>query len=66
MTDEEKKDVVDETPKDEAQSPAGPVVGEESSSSQAAGEDPTPTPPAGEAATENAETPNDAEKKEGS
>jgi large subunit ribosomal protein L5 len=29
--------------------PAGPVVGEDSSSSQAAGEEPTPTPPAGEA-----------------
>ena len=27
--------------------PAGPVVGQESSSSQAAGEDPSPTPPAG-------------------
>jgi small subunit ribosomal protein S2 len=30
--------------------PAGPVVGQESSSSQAAGKDPSPTPPAGEAA----------------
>lgn len=50
MSDETKKDdVVDETVKDEAQSPAGPVEGEESSSSQAAGEDPTPTPPAGDA-----------------
>jgi 2-oxoglutarate dehydrogenase E1 component len=29
-------------------SPAGPVAGEDSSSSQAAGEEPTPTPPAGE------------------
>jgi chromosome partitioning protein len=29
--------------------PAGPVVGEDTSSSQAAGEEPTPTPPAGEA-----------------
>jgi small subunit ribosomal protein S2 len=32
--------------------PAGPVVGQESSSSQAAGEDPSPTPPAGGAAGE--------------
>jgi pyruvate dehydrogenase E2 component (dihydrolipoyllysine-residue acetyltransferase) len=31
--------------------PAGPVVGEDSSSSQAAGEEPTPTPPADEAST---------------
>jgi large subunit ribosomal protein L5 len=46
----------------ETPTPAGPVEGEESSSSQAAGEDPTPTPPAGEAATENADTPKDAEK----
>jgi multifunctional 2-oxoglutarate metabolism enzyme len=30
--------------------PAGPVAGEDSSSSQAAGEEPTPTPPAGDAA----------------
>jgi hypothetical protein len=29
--------------------PAGPVVAEDSSSSQAAGEEPTATPPAGEA-----------------
>jgi large subunit ribosomal protein L5 len=35
--------------KPDAPEPAGPVEGEESSSSQAAGEDPTPTPPAGEA-----------------
>ncbi len=46
----------DETQKDEAtpeqdegDQPAGPVAGEDSSSSQAAGEEPTPTPPAGEA-----------------
>jgi small subunit ribosomal protein S17 len=49
MSDEEKKDVIDETPKDEAAEPAGPVAGEDSSSSQAAGEEPTPTPPADEA-----------------
>jgi small subunit ribosomal protein S9 len=41
----------EETPEqDEAGQPAGPVAGEDSSSSQAAGEEPTPTPPAGEAA----------------
>ncbi|HUC08489.1 MAG TPA: nucleotide exchange factor GrpE, partial [Solirubrobacterales bacterium] len=33
----------------EEHSPAGPVVGQGSSSSQAAGEDPNPTPPAGDA-----------------
>jgi len=50
MTDDEtKKDTTDETPKDEGAESAGPVAGEESSSSQAAGEDPTPTPPADEA-----------------
>ncbi len=40
---------MDETAQDEAPESAGPVAGEESSSSQAAGEDPTPTPPAEEA-----------------
>jgi len=59
MSDEEKKDVTDETPQDEApeETPtqdetaeaAGPVVEEDSSSSQAAGEEPTSTPPAAEA-----------------
>jgi small subunit ribosomal protein S17 len=50
MTDETKKDdATDETPQDEGAESAGPVAGEESSSSQAAGEDPTPTPPAEEA-----------------
>jgi N utilization substance protein A len=38
----------EEAPQDEAESPAGPVAGEDSSSSQAAGEEPTPAPPAGE------------------
>ena len=56
MSDEEKKDVTDETPQDEAseETPvqdeaaeaAGPVAEEDSSSSQAAGEEPTPVPPA--------------------
>jgi small subunit ribosomal protein S9 len=37
--------------------PAGPVVGEDSSSSQAAGEEPTPTPPADETSEPPAEEP---------
>jgi small subunit ribosomal protein S17 len=49
MTDEEKKDVTDETPQDESAEAAGPVAEEGSSSSQAAGEEPTSTPPAEEA-----------------
>ncbi len=51
MTEEEKKDAVEETPdQDATESAAGPVAGEDSSSSQAAGEEPTPTPPAEDAA----------------
>jgi len=49
MSDEEKKDVVDETPKDDADQAAGPVADEGPSSSQAAGEDPSSTPPAADA-----------------
>jgi small subunit ribosomal protein S17 len=49
MSDEEKKDVTEDTPQDEAAEAAGPVAREDSSSSQAAGEEPTPTPPAEEA-----------------
>jgi small subunit ribosomal protein S17 len=51
MSDEEKKDLTEDTPQDEAQSPAGPVEDEGSSSSRddAAGEDPSSTPPAGDA-----------------
>jgi small subunit ribosomal protein S17 len=52
MTDEEKKDVTDETPKDEGAEAAGPDAAEDSSSSQAAGEEPTATPPA-DAASES-------------
>jgi small subunit ribosomal protein S9 len=49
IDDENQKD--ETTPEqDEAGRPAGPVAGEDSSSSQAAGEEPTPTPPAGDAA----------------
>jgi small subunit ribosomal protein S17 len=49
MSDEEKKDAVEETPQDETPQDAGPVADEESSSSQAAGDDPSSTPPASEA-----------------
>ncbi len=47
----------DETPQDEAESPAGPVATEDSSSSQAAGEEPTAAPPAAESV--EAEQPQD-------
>lgn len=58
MSDETKKDdATDETPQDEGATSAGPVAGEESSSSQAAGEDPTPTPPAEEASESKDEAP---------
>jgi small subunit ribosomal protein S17 len=70
VSDEEKKDVTEETPKDEGAeaagpvagdsgepTPAGPVVEDDSSSSQAAGEEPSSTPPAGEADAEGAEEP---------
>jgi small subunit ribosomal protein S17 len=49
MSEDEKKDAVEEAPQDEGVPPAGPVAGEDSSSSQAAGEEPTPTPPTDEA-----------------
>jgi small subunit ribosomal protein S17 len=58
--DEQKKDETteqepqDETPQDEGAEAAGPVEGSDSSSSQAAGEEPDPTPPAAEAAEEEA------------
>ena len=46
MAEDEKKDNVEETaPRDETAPPAGPVAEEDSSSSQAAGEEPTSTPP---------------------
>jgi small subunit ribosomal protein S17 len=57
MSDEEKKDLTDETPKDEGAEAAGPVAAEDSSSSQAAGEEPTAAPPAEEAAESRDETP---------
>jgi small subunit ribosomal protein S9 len=56
IDDENQKD--EATPEqDEADQPAGPVVGEDSSSSQAAGEETAPTPPAGEASEADAEAP---------
>jgi small subunit ribosomal protein S17 len=57
MTDEEKKDVVEDTPQDEAAEAAGPVAEEDSSSSQAAGEEPTSTPPADDADAPKDEAP---------
>jgi small subunit ribosomal protein S9 len=56
IDDETQKD--ETTPEqDEADQPAGPVEGEDSSSSQAAGEEPTPTPPAGDASDAQDEAP---------
>jgi small subunit ribosomal protein S17 len=67
MSDEEKKDLNEETPKDEgaeeapaqdaAESAAGPVAEEDSSSSQAAGEELTSTPPAEETAASKDDAP---------
>ncbi len=51
--DETKNDSVDET-QDEAQQDAGPAAAEDSSSSQAAGEEPTATPPASDASADEA------------
>jgi small subunit ribosomal protein S9 len=61
IDDETQKD--DATPEqDEADQPAGPVAGEDSSSSQAAGEKPAPTPPAGDASeSSDEEVPAEAE-----
>jgi small subunit ribosomal protein S9 len=50
IDDETQKDETTPEGQDEGGQPAGPVAGEDSSSSQAAGEEPTPTPPAGDAA----------------
>lgn len=49
IDDETQKDEAAPEGQDEGGQPAGPVAGEDSSSSQAAGEEPTPTPPAGDA-----------------
>jgi len=65
MADDEKKDNVEETPaQDEGAPPAGPVAEEDSSSSQAAGEEPTSTPPAEAEAAEEQEAPAEEEKAE--
>ncbi len=54
MTDEPNNETTDEPQPDDANgSAAGPVAGEDSSSSQAAGDEPTPTPPADEASTDD-------------
>jgi len=60
MSDEEKKDVTDETPKDEGAEAAGPVAAEDSSSSQAAGEEPTATPPADAASESQDDAPDES------
>jgi small subunit ribosomal protein S9 len=55
MADDEKTpDQGDETTEDSEATAAGPVAGDDSSSSRAAGEEPTPTPPADEAPEEPA------------
>jgi len=59
MSDDEKKDAVEETPQDEAQQDAGPVAEEATSSSQAAGEDAPSTPPASDAPEDDV-SPNDS------
>jgi small subunit ribosomal protein S9 len=58
VTEDERKniDAQDEEPQD-----AGPVAGEDSSSSQAAGEEPTPTPPASEAPVQDSDDATPAE-----
>ncbi len=72
MSEDEKKDVSEETPKDEsaegtpaqdeATPAAGPVAEEGTSPSQAAGEEPTSTPPAEEASESDDDTPPAEEK----
>jgi small subunit ribosomal protein S9 len=59
LIDEPQDQASEQDPTDEgsAAPPAGPVAGEDSSSSQAAGEEPTPTPPADEAAESADEAP---------
>jgi len=56
VTEEEKKDVVDETTQDETAEAAGPVAEDGESSSQAAGDSPSSTPPAAEAKSSGDET----------
>jgi small subunit ribosomal protein S9 len=62
MADDEKTpDQVDETAEGSEAPAAGPVAGEDSSSSQAAGEEATPTPPADEASEPQDEPPAESE-----
>ncbi len=60
MSDEEKKDVTEDAPQDQADQAAGPVAEEDSSSSQAAGEEPTSTPPSADAEESQDEAPAEA------
>jgi small subunit ribosomal protein S17 len=62
MSDEEKKDVNEETPKDEAAEAAGPVAEDDSSSSRddAAGEESSSTPPADEASESKDDAPKES------
>lgn len=48
MAEDEKKDATEETPEGSEPQAAGPVEGQDSSSSQAAGDEPSPTPPTAE------------------
>jgi small subunit ribosomal protein S9 len=57
LIDDETKDAQDTSDEGSEAEAAGPVAGEDSSSSQAAGEDPTPTPPADEASEAVSEEP---------
>jgi small subunit ribosomal protein S9 len=57
LIDDETKDPQDNPAEGSEAEPAGPVAGEDSSSSQAAGEEPTPTPPAEEASEPLVEEP---------
>jgi small subunit ribosomal protein S17 len=59
MSDDEKKET-----QDEGAEAAGPVAGEDASSSQAAEEAPTPTPPADEASESSDDSPSTEEKAE--
>jgi small subunit ribosomal protein S17 len=54
MSDEQKNEETTDEPQDETQRDAGPVVESDSSSSQAAGEEPDPTPPASDASESEA------------
>jgi small subunit ribosomal protein S9 len=57
LIDDETRDAQDNPDEGSEAEAAGPVAGEDSSSSQAAGEEPTPTPPADEASEAVAEEP---------